>query len=325
MITRRNLVISVGASALATIESRAQAQNKIWRIGYLGATTAAGGASRAEALRVGLRELGYVEGKNLAIEYRWADGNNERFPALVAQLVRLNVDLILTHGPGGAVAAKQASSTIPIVVAATGDFVAQGLAVSLSRPGGNITGGSVFTAELSAKGLELLKGAIPGLHQVAALHPQAGVANVTIDAITATAEHLKVAVSEFRVQGGTDFEGAFAAMVKRRVGALLVPDNVFINSHVKTIAELALRHRFPSCGVVDFAEAGGMLGYGVNFLEMFRRAAVFIDKIFKGARPGDLPIERATKFDFVVNMKTAKALGVKIPQSILIRATKVIE
>ena len=279
--------------------------------------------SRVEGLRAGLRDLGYVEGKNLVIEYRWAEGKAERLPELAAELVRLNVDLIVTHGIG-ATAAKQATSTIPIVVAATSDFIAQGLAASLARPGGNVTGGSVFGAEVSAKGLELLKDAIPGLNRVALLLPPV-ITQITLDAITATAKHLKVTAPQFIVQGGTDFEGTYAAMVKQRVGAVLVPDNAFMNVHGKTIADLALKHRLAFCGVPDIAEAGGLLGYGVNYPEMFRRAAVFVDKIFKGIKPGDIPIESATRFDVVLNMKTAKALGLKIPNSILVQATKVIQ
>ena len=327
MITRRKIVIALGAGALAPFATLAQQPAKVYRIGFIGVGLPSNMVSRVEGLRTGLRDLGYVEGKNLFIEFRWAEGKAERLPELAAELVRLNVDLIVTHAQG-AIAAKQATSTIPIVVAATGDFVAQGLAASLARPGGNVTGGSVFTPEVSAKGLELLKDAIPSLNRVAillspVLSPVSG--KMTLDAIAATAKHLKVTTPQFIVQGGTDFEGAFAAMVKQRVGAVLVPDNAFINVHAKTIADLALKHRLPLCGVPDFAEAGGMLGYGVNIPDMFRRAAVFVDKIFKGAKPGDIPIDRAIRFDMVLNMKTAKALGVRIPNSILVQATKVIK
>ena len=323
MITRRKIVFALGAGALAPLASFAQQPAKVYRIGFIGVGLPSNMVSRVEGLRAGLRDLGYVEGKNLVIEYRWAEGKAERLPELAAELVRLNVDLIVTHGIG-ATAAKQATSTIPIVVAATSDFIAQGLAASLARPGGNVTGGSVFGAEVSAKGLELLKDAIPGLNRVALLLPPV-ITQITLDAITATAKHLKVTAPQFIVQGGTDFEGTYAAMVKQRVGAVLVPDNAFMNVHGKTIADLALKHRLALCGVPDIAEAGGLLGYGVNYPEMFRRAAVFVDKIFKGIKPGDIPIERATRFDVVLNMKTAKALGLEIPNSILVQATKVIQ
>ena len=327
MISRRRVVLALGAGAVAApfAPFAQQPLAKVWRIGYLGPGSAAS-ASSVEALRAGLRGHGYVEGKNLVIEYRWAEGKVDRLPDLAAELVRLNVDLIVTNGGAGAIAASRATGTIPIVVAVSGDLVALGLAASLARPGGNLTGQIFFAEALSAKGLELLKETIPGLTRAAVLGPPANpTTKLAMDTIAATAKHLKVEIPFFAVQGAADFEGAFAAMVKQRVGAVLVSDSALFNFNVKTSADFALRHRLPSSGILNFAEAGGMLGYGVNFLDMFRRAAVLVDRIFKGARPGDIPIEQAARFELIVNMKTAKAIGVNFPQSILLRATKVIE
>ena len=327
MITRRQTLIALGG-ALAPLITFAQQQGKVWRVGYLGPGKAAV-ASNVEALRTGLRELGYVDGKNLLIEYRWAEGKAERLPGLAAELVRLNVDLIVTSGGVGATAAGLATRRIPIVVAVSGDLVALGLAASLAKPGGNVTGQIYFAEALQAKWLELLKETLPGLTRVAVLRPPANSANsatkLATDTITATAKHLKLDIPFFTVQEVTDFEGAFASMVKQRAGAVLVSDNALLNFNVKTSADIVLRHRLPSSGILAFAEAGGMLGYGVNFAEMFRRAAALVDKIFRGTKPGDIPIEQATKFELIVNMKTAKTLGIKVPQSILVQATTVIE
>ena len=324
MITRRQTLIALGG-ALAPLITFAQQQGKVWRVGYLGPGKAAV-ASNVEALRTGLRELGYVDGKNLLIEYRWAEGKAERLPGLAAELVRLNVDLIVTSGGVGATAAGLATRRIPIVVAVSGDLVALGLAASLAKPGGNVTGQIYFAEALQAKWLELLKETLPGLTRVAVLRPPAiSATKLATDTITATAKHLKLDIPFFTVQEVTDFEGAFASMVKQRAGAVLVSDNALLNFNVKTSADIVLRHRLPSSGILAFAEAGGMLGYGVNFAEMFRRAAALVDKIFRGTKPGDIPIEQATKFELIVNMKTAKTLGIKVPQSILVQATTVIE
>ena len=324
MITRRQTLIALGG-ALAPLITFAQQQGKVWRVGYLGPGKAAV-ASNVEALRTGLRELGYVDGKNLLIEYRWAEGKAERLPGLAAELVRLNVDLIVTSGGVGATAAGLATRRIPIVVAVSGDLVALGLAASLAKPGGNVTGQIYFAEALQAKWLELLKETLPGLTRVAVLRPPAiSATKLATDTITATAKHLKLDIPFFTVQEVTDFEGAFASMVKQRAGAVLVSDHALLNFNVKTSADIVLRHRLPSSGILAFAEAGGMLGYGVNFAEMFRRAAALVDKIFRGTKPGDIPIEQATKFELIVNMKTAKTLGIKVPQSILVQATTVIE
>ena len=323
---RRVLLISLAASALAPPAAFAQAPGKIWRIGYLSPGTAASQAPRSAAFRAALATLGYIEGKNLSIEFRWAEGSPERLSAHAAELVNLNVDLILTHSPDGATVAKRATGTIPIVVAAAGDFIALGLAKTLARPGGNVTGGSNFGPEMAVKSLSLLKEAIPNLARTALLLAANSVFKKTyIDVINAAAARLKVEVLPFETQNIKEVETAFVAMTKQRAGAVLIPSDPMLLSSAGAISALALKHRLPSSTTAEFAEAGSLLGYGVNFPDMFRRAAIKVDKIFKGAKPGDLPIEQPTTFDFVVNLKTAKALGIKLPATILLQATKVIE
>ena len=319
-------MIALGAGAFAPLTSFAQQPSKVWRIGYLSPGTEASQGPRVAAFRAGLRELGYIEGKNLIIDFRWADGKLDRLAELAAELVRLNVDLILTHTSDGATAARGATSTLPIVVAAAGDFIAIGLAKSLAKPGGNVTGGSIFGPEIVAKGLELLKEAIPGLTRAAFLRPAgAALRKQYMDAINTTAARLKVEVLLFEVEGAKDLGTAFAAMVKQRAGGLILPIDPVLLSHASAITALAVKHRLPSAASPEFSEAGSLLGYGINLPNMFRRAAVNVDKIFKGAKPGDIPIQQPVMFEFIVNMKTAKALSIKLPGSILLRATKVIE
>ena len=328
MITRRRLVIALGAGALAApLASFAQQQPaKVARIGFLGAGYAIGQMAPVEALRASLRDLGYVEGKNIFIEYRWADGKYDRLPDLAAELVRLKVDVLVTYGTPGTRAAKQATTTIPIVMATSGDAVAVGLVASLARPDGNVTGLTFFDPELSAKRLELLKEAMPRLTRVAVLlNPDNPAKGPSLQAMGITAKSLKVGLQQFDVRGPNEFERAFSAMAKGRVNAVWIHQDPMLYANIKVIANLAAKQRLPSIGFPEFAEAGGLIGYGVNFLELYRRAAVFVDKILKGAKPGDLPVERPTKFELVINLKTAKALGIKIPQTLLQRADKVIE
>ncbi len=328
MITRRRIVIAFGAGALAApLASFAQQPPaKIFRIGFLGAESAAGYASRMEALRAGLRDLGYVEGKNIVIEYRWAEGKYERLPDLAAELVHLKVDVIVTHAAPGSLAAKRATTTIPIVMATMGDPVSLGLIASLARPGGNVTGSTFFQPELAAKRLELLKEAMPRMTQVAVLLTRDNPTNrQTLEAMGITARSLKVGLQNFEVGRLDEFAGAFSAMAKKRADAVVIPETPLFIVNAKRIADLAAKQRVLSAGDKAFAEAGGMIGYGANLLELYHRVAYFVDKILKGAKPSDLPVERPTRFELVVNMKTAKALGIKIPNSILIRTDKVIE
>ncbi len=326
MISRRRLVLALGAGALVPLAVLAQQPPaKVWRIGVISANTAAFMARRLDALRAGLAALGYVEGRNYVIEYRSAEGKDERFAGLAAELIRLNVDLIVTHGLAP-IAVKQATSTIPIVVTDSGDLVAMGLAASLARPGGNLTGQIFFANELPAKRVELIKEAYPRLSQVAYLHVDNPFAAVALEKVAATAKHLKMRTQQFEVRAGeTEFHDTFAAVVKQRSGGVVTGDHPTLSSGVKAIANQALKHRLPAVGNPQFAEAGGMLGYGVQFDDFWRRAAVFIDKIFKGTKPGDIAIEQPTSFELVVNLKTARALGIEIPNAFLVRATKVIE
>jgi putative ABC transport system substrate-binding protein len=328
MNNRRKLLVALGAGALtAPLGSFAQQQGKIWRIGFLGTASASGFARRVEALREGLRDLGYVEGKNLVIEFRWADGKYERLPELAAELVRLKVDVIVTHGPVGSPAAKNATTTIPIVVTAVGDPVAFGLVASLARPGGNVTGMASLSSEVAAKRLELLKDAFPRIRRVAVLlNPDSPTGSGPgFRLMEATAASLKLELHRFGVRGPGEFESAFAAMAKQRVDAVVVMDDGVLAANVGAIAKLAAKMRLPSIGLGEFAEAGGLMAYGVNRLESFRRAATFVDKILKGAKPADLPIEQPTRFETVLNLKTAKALGIQFPQSVLGRTDRVIE
>ena len=326
---RRRAIVAFGMGALAPLSSSSLAQQppKVWRIGFLGVGSATDMASRVEGFRAGLRDFGYVEGRNVVIEYRWAEGNNDRLPELAAELVRLNVDLILTHGSVAPRTVKRATSTIPIVQAAGGDPVLYGIAASLGHPGGNVTGGTYFSAELVAKRIEILKEINPRVTQVAilvALHEPEST-KATMELAVPAAKNLKLGLTSFAVRDPAEFEHTFAAIAKQRVGAIALTEHVILNLNVKTTAALALKHRLLSAGNPEFAKAGGLLGYGVNIPGMFRRSAYFIDRIFKGAKPADLPFERPTKFDFVVNMKTAKALGIKLPGAILVQATRVIE
>jgi putative ABC transport system substrate-binding protein len=329
MNNRRKLIIALGAGALATpLRSFAQQPpTRMHRIGFLGPSSAAGVASRLDALRAGLRELGYVEGKNLVIEFRWAEGKYDRLPELAAELVRLNVELIVTSSTPGVLAAKQATTAIPIVMAAQGDAVATGLVTSLARPGGNITGSNFFSPQLHAKRLELLKEVLPQARRFGFLaNPDTTVmVREAFKVMSLTAKSLKVELQAFDVRGPQEFESVFAEMAKRRVAAFTWQDEPMLIANAASVASIAARHRIAAIGFSEFPAAGGLIGYGPDISAMFRRAAYFVDKILKGAKPSDLPIEQPTKFEMVVNLKTAKTLGIKIPNSILLRADKVIE
>jgi len=310
----------------APLAAFAQQKGKVWRIGFLGTVSASGFgfAGRIEALRAGLRELGYVEGKNLVIEFRWAEDKYDRLPELAAELVRLKVDVIVTHGTGTA-AAKSVTTTLPIVMALSGDPVATGLVASLARPGGNVTGMTGINPEVAAKRLELLRDAFPRTRNVAVLlHPDSADGR-TFPAMEATAASLKLELHQFEVRGPGDIDSAFAAMAKRRVDAVVTIDGGFITANSGAIANLAAKMRLPSVGLSEFAEAGGLMAYGPNRREMFRRAAYFVDRILKGAKPADLPVEQPTRFETVLNLKTARALGIQFPQAVLARADRVIE
>jgi putative tryptophan/tyrosine transport system substrate-binding protein len=325
-VNKREFIALIGGAATWPLAARAQ-QPKVARIGYLGLVSASWHAPRANAFRAGLRDLGYVEGKDIVIEFRWAEGQYDRLPALAAELVRLNVDVIVTHTVPGAIAAKQATSTIPIVITAASDLLAFGLVESLARPGGNLTGLSFFNAELTAKRLELLKELAPSLAKAAVLLNADNLSGnqLILRALEPTAKALKVELLTFEARGPGDFEGVFAAMVSQRIGAAVLHEDPMLNANSKAIVDIIAKHHLPTCGFPEFVSAGGLMAYGINLPEMDRRAAVFVDKILKGAKPANLPVERATKFTTIVNLRTARAMGIDMPTSILLRADEVIE
>jgi putative tryptophan/tyrosine transport system substrate-binding protein len=327
MITRRNLIAALGAGALSEpLASFAQQPGGARRIGFLGVASASGYASEVEAIRERLRELGYAEGRDIVIEYRWAENDSERLKAMATELVALKVDVIVTHANRGATAAAQATTTIPIVVADSADPVATGLVASYARPGGNLTGSTSLPTELYGKRLELLKDAAPRLERVSILFSALTVHNdAFFRAMEPTARQLKVELHRFMVNALEEFPGAFAAMAQKRVEGVVIGDDPLFNANAGAVAALAATHRFPAIGITNFAVAGGLLGYSANRALVYARAANFVDRILKGANPGDLPIERAAKFDLIVNLKTAKALGIRIPPQLLQRADNVIE
>ena len=284
-------------------------------------------AGRTDALRSGLRDFGYVEGKNTIIEFLSAEGKFDRLPGLAAELVRQNVDVIVVGGTPAIRAAKQATETVPIVIAAVGDAVAGGLVASLSRPGGNITGSTYFAPELAAKQLELLKEAFPQTTRVAVVvNPSNPAAGPSLRIVESAARSLKLQLKQFAVREPADFEAAFVTIAKTGYRTALIIDDPITISNARALAELALKHRLATgANFVEYAEAGGLTSYGVNLNAMWRRAAYFVDKILKGTSPGEIPMERSTRFDLVINRKTANAIGVTIAPSILIRADRVIE
>ena len=324
---RRRFIGTTAAALLAVSRvTHAQPTAKVARIGFLGPSTASAQPNRVEALREGLRDFGYIEGKNILIEFRWAEGNFDRLPGLAEELVRLNVDILVTNGTPATRAAKRATKKIPIVMATSGDAVGTGLVASLARPGGNITGSTVFSPELNAKRLGLLKDAYPRAKLIAVLlDPRNPVTESSLQAMELTARSLKVEIQPFEVRVPDEIEGAFSAMAKRRVDAVAINQDTVLTDNARAISNLAVKQHLPMAGGKEYAEVGGLLAYGVNFPEMSRRAAYFIDKILKGAKPGDLPVEQATKFELVINLKTAKSLGITIPQSLVLRADEVIE
>jgi putative ABC transport system substrate-binding protein len=322
------VVLTLGMLLTAPV-THAQSATKVYQIGTLrpGPRPTAPDWKQRWAFMRALRELGWVEGQNIVIHDRWADGRTERLPALAADLVRLKVDVIATRSWPAAVATKQATTTIPIVIAGTGDPVATGLVQSLARPGGNITGLGDPAAELSAKRLELLKDIVPKLSRVALLW-NSGDGGMTLRAraVQGAARTLGVTVRPLAVQGPEDFEQAFAAMLQERPGALLVVADLLTIMHRKRIVEFATQHRVPTMWESrGFVDGGGLISYGENSDDRERRAAAYVDKILRGARPAELPVEEPTRFELVVNLKTAGALGLALPQAILLRADQVIQ
>jgi ABC-type uncharacterized transport system substrate-binding protein len=324
---RREFLTLLGAAAAWPLAARAQQAGKVWRIGVLEPTAAALNTINFDAFRQGLHEFGYVEGKNLAIDYRSADGRIERFPELAAELVRRNVDVIVTRGTPAVMAAKDASATIPIVMAASGDPLRTGVVAGLARPGGNVTGLSAFAVELLVKRVEILREAVPGLTRIGYLHNMGNpIAPRQWEELKAAAPSLGIEFRLLDVRKLDDLEPAFATATAERVHALVVGNDTVTHANRRHFVELAARHRLPAMYLSrELVDVGGLMTYGVSYPDLYRRAATFVDKIFKGARPSDLPIEQPVKFELVVNLKTAKALGLVISESFLLRADEVIE
>ncbi len=332
MVRSVALVVLSLAMLTAPLAGEAQPAGKVYRIGFLslGSPPTPATPHPIEAFRQGLRELGYVEGRNVVIESRWGQGKLDALPALAAELVHLRVDIIVTVATMTAQAAHKATRTIPIVMATSADPVSGGVVDSLARPGGNVTGLSLMTPDLTAKRLQLLKEAVPGLSRVAAVHdrhaPQPILAQwIQENEGAARALGLTLHVVDLGADPGK-WREAFASVVKAGVGGLSFIESPLFGSSRTDLAELALKHRLPT--IFPFrqhAEAGGLMTYGVNLADLFRRAAGFVDKILKGTKPADLPIEQPTRFELVINGRTAKALGLTIPPSILIRVDQVIE
>jgi putative tryptophan/tyrosine transport system substrate-binding protein len=315
-------------SLLLAPRSPAEAQQpaKVPRIGYLAGSGPSVLADRIEAFRQGLRDLGYVEGKNLVIEWRWAEGKFDRLPDLAAELVRLKVDVIVSPGPLVTRPLKEATSTVPIVMAQDTDPVGSGFIASLARPGGNITGLATLAPEVGGKQLELLKEIAPKISRVAVIGNSTiqGDAQALRETVLA-AGSLDVYLRYLDVLDPKDIEAAFRAAAKGRADALLLLGNPILNAHRKQIVELAVKHRLPATYTrPEYIEAGGLMYYGTNYRELFRRAATYVDKILKGAKPADLPVEQPKKFEFIINLKAAKQIGLTIPPSVLARADKVI-
>src|SRR5262245_36672303 len=325
------LVYALPALILTTIHlAEAQQSKKVPRIGFLGAASASSYAVRIDAVRQGLNELGYIEGKNIVIEYRYAEGKPDRLPALVAELVRLKVEVIVSAGPLPTRAAKEATVTIPIVMTQVGDPVGVGFVASLARPGANITGLSSVAPELGGKRLELLKEIVPQLSRVAVLGTSTRPGNAQeLKEVELAAGALKVNLLYLDVLDPKDIETAFRAASKGRADAvLMLVSGVVVGAHSTTIVELAVKTRLPVIyGTAGraFVEAGGLMTYGVNVNDLDRRAATYVDKILKGAKPADLPVEQPTKFEFIINLKAAKQIGLTIPPNVLARADKVIK
>ncbi len=326
MIARRPFVFALGASAFAApLGLFPQQSAKVPRVGFLMSETLSAQASRIEALRTGLRDRGYVEGKNITIELRFADGNYDRLPELAAELVSLKIDVIVAFGTKAVSAAKRATTTIPIVDPVMTDPVALGLSSSLAHPGGNITGIAQFGPEAASKRVEFLKEAVPRATRVAVLSNPANPSSaVDFNAIRDAASVLKLELQLLEAQSQGEFRQAFSAMAQRRTEAIVVLTDTLFRSNAVEISDLALKQRLPLAGPKEFAAAGGLIGYGYDPVELYRHAAYFVDRILKGAKPGDLPIEQAARFYLVINLKTAKALGITIPQSLLVRANDVI-
>jgi ABC-type uncharacterized transport system substrate-binding protein len=323
------LSILLGVMLAVAVIAEAQQPKKVPRIGYLSSFHPASESARSEGIRLALRELGYIEGQNIATEYRYAEGNNDRLAELAAELVRLKVDIIVVAGGTGIIrAAKNATKTIPIVMTGGGsDPVEAGLVESLARPGGNVTGTTTFARELAGKRLELLKEAVTKLVRVAVLYDPANSGDIVEvkELLPADARALKLTIQHWELRAVDDFEKVFAALNKQRPDGLYVTGSPLMGANRKRIADFAIKSRLPSVSNRAYVDAGGLMSYAADLVDSYRRVATYVDKILKGAKPADLPVEQPTKFEFVINLKTAKQIGLIIPPNVLARADRVIK
>ena len=338
MNTRRKTLFALGAGTLintlanpvaALAQTQPKPAEKIWRVGFLSPLR------RPDSIDIhyiggfprGMRERGYIEGQNLTIDWRFADGDLAPLPGLAAELLQLKPDVIVTGGPQAISVVQKATSTIPIVMAVVVDPVASGLVKSLAKPGGNTTGNSMNIVEISSKYLEMLLGMAPRLTRVAVLlNPTNNTYAALLASVQASAQKTRVTLLPVEARNTAEIDAAFASMKRDHAGAVIVQPDALFNTQVAAIAALALKHQLPSIhGQREYADAGGLMSYGASFTESFRRAAYFVDRIFKGAKPADLPVEQPTKYELFINGKTAKALGLTIPYALLITAEKVIE
>jgi putative ABC transport system substrate-binding protein len=330
-VDRRRFLVTSLAGALAAPLARAEQAGKVYRIGWMIGSSISAAAHLNDAFRQGMRELGWVEGKNIEYEIRAAEGRLERFPEIVAELLRLKVDLFFTPTNAAAAAAKNATNTVPIVTAVASDVVESGLVDSLARPGGNITGLSLMTVDTLAKQLQLLKEAIPRVSRVSVLRrtggrPQPPAGSPWEQELKRAARLLRIQLQVVWVQGPEGFDDAFSTMTRERADALLVTSNYMFFLHRTRLAQLATKARLPGMyPVSEYVEAGGLMAYAQSLRDCHRRAAVYVDKILRGAKPADLPVEQPTKFELVINLRTAKALGLTVSPSLLARADQVIE
>jgi putative ABC transport system substrate-binding protein len=330
--SRRAKIIGFAGVALCALLSalcgfaEAQQAKKVSRIGYLSATGRSVNSARFEAFRQGLRELGYVEGKNLVIEWRWAEGKTDSLPGLAAELARIKVDIIVSGGSTATRAAKYATNTIPIVMCQDNDPIGNGFVADLARPGGNITGLATLRSELSGKRLEILKEIVPKLSRVVVLGSSTNPGNLqSLKETEIAARALGLKLQYIDVLGPKEIETAFQEAGKGRADAVLVLASPILNSHRSQVVELALKNRFPAVyDRRDFSELGGLMSYGTSVVDLDRRAATYVDKILKGAKPADLPVEQPKKFEFVINLKAAKQIGLTIPPNVLARADRVV-
>jgi putative tryptophan/tyrosine transport system substrate-binding protein len=326
-MNRRAFVTGLGAVLAAPLAVEAQPGDRVRRVGLLLGAASSAPSIQIEPFKQSLRERGWIEGQNLTFAYRYADGHYERLPALARELVNLGVDVIVTDGTPPTRAAMQATKTVPIVTAATGDLVRVGLVKSLARPGGNVTGASWFTPEVSAKRLELLKEAVPNVVRVGVIYnPLNPIVESVVVAIETIAKPLKLQTERLAVRTPGDLDTVSSVLTRQRMDAITVIEDPMINSHALRVVGSALKAKIPAVvGLSDLVAAGGLMSYAPNRPDLWRRAAVLTDKILRGAKPSDLPVEQPTKFELVINLKTAKALGLTIPPSLLLRADQVIE